>query len=51
MMLKRRWTYGACFAGVLLMGMSAAPRYLEELRIGGGSACAAWRQQWRGVRR
>ena len=35
-MLKRRWTYGACFAGVLLMGMSAAPRYLEELRIGGG---------------
>lgn len=35
-MMKRRWTYGACVAAVLLLGMSAAPRYLEELRVGGG---------------
>lgn len=35
-MVKRRWIYGACFAAVLLLGMSATPRYLEELRVGGG---------------
>ena len=35
-MVKRRWIYGACFAAVLLLGMSATPRFLEELRVGGG---------------
>jgi len=35
-MVKRGWLYGACFGAVLLLGMSGAPRYIEELRVGGG---------------
>ncbi|MFO7974867.1 MAG: hypothetical protein R6V12_09560 [Candidatus Hydrogenedentota bacterium] len=35
-MSTRRWIYGACIAAVLLLGMSAVPRYIEELRVGGG---------------
>lgn len=32
----RKWTVMACVSALALVGMGAAPRFLEELKIGGG---------------
>ena len=39
-MRRRYWLYATLAGAVLLLGMSATPRYLEELRIGGGYGAA-----------